>query len=45
MSRITGLLATLLMTLVLAGCNTLTVDIIAPDSVNQNQPDEKKGSQ
>ena len=38
MSRITGLLATLLMTLVLAGCNTLTVDIIAPDSVNQNQP-------
>ncbi len=38
MSRIAGLLSTLLCTLILAGCNTLTVDIIVPDSITQHEP-------
>ncbi len=38
MSRIAGLLSTLLFTLILAGCNTLTVDISVPDVITQHEP-------
>ena len=38
MSRFAGLVTTLFLTMILAGCNTLTVDIIVPDSVTQNEP-------
>jgi len=38
MSRLLSLIATTCLTLLIAGCNTLSVDIIVPDAVSQNEP-------